>query len=73
MTEQDDTLYTIEEVARRLRVDDTTVRRWIREGALDAVTLPMYHSTGKKRCLCRYRVKQSTLNRLLTTPAQRGT
>lgn len=70
--EQEDTLYTVAEVAQRLHVDKMTVRRWIREGALDAVTLPMYR-TGKKQRKHRYRVKQSTLNKLLTTPVQRGT
>jgi excisionase family DNA binding protein len=58
-----DELLTVHEVARRLRVDDTTVRRWINNGILEAITLP--HS-GKRRG---YRVKQSTLNVLLQAPA----
>ena len=33
-------LLTVSEVARILRVDDTTVRRWIKEGALEALPLP---------------------------------
>lgn len=33
-------LWTVSEVAARLRVDNTTVRRWIKDGALEAVTLP---------------------------------
>ncbi len=33
-------LLTVREVARRLRVDDTTVRRWIKSGSLEAITLP---------------------------------
>lgn len=33
-------LWTVHEVAQRLRVDDTTVRRWIKDGALEAITLP---------------------------------
>jgi excisionase family DNA binding protein len=33
-------LYTAREVARRYRVDDTTVRRWVKDGALQAVKLP---------------------------------
>jgi len=49
---QHDELLTVHEVARRLRVDDTTVRRWINNGILEAITLP--HS-GKRRG---YRVKQ---------------
>lgn len=59
---QNDELLTVHEVARRLRVDDTTVRRWINNGILEAITLP--HS-GKRRG---YRVKQSTLNELLKAP-----
>jgi excisionase family DNA binding protein len=59
---QADELLTVHEVARRLRVDDTTVRRWINNGILEAITLP--HS-GKRRG---YRVKQSTLDELLKAP-----
>ncbi len=51
-------LLTVREVARQLRVDDTTVRRWIKSGALDAVALP--HS-GKR---CGYRVRRNTLDAL---------
>ncbi len=51
-------LLTVHEVAQQLRVDDTTVRRWIKSGALDAVLLP--HS-GKR---CGYRVRQHTLRAL---------
>ncbi len=51
-------LLTIHEVARHLRVDDTTVRRWIKAGALEAVALP--HS-GKR---CGYRVRKHTLDAL---------
>ena len=60
---QTDELLTVHEVARRLRVDDTTVRRWINNGILEAITLP--HS-GKRRG---YRIKSSTLNELLKAPA----
>ena len=55
-------LLTVREVARRLRVDDTTVRRWIKSGALDAITLP---HRGKRQA---YRVKKSTLDKLLRSP-----
>ncbi len=55
-------LFTVSEVARRLRVDDTTVRRWIKSGALKAVVLP---HPGKRRA---YRVKRSTLDALLGGP-----
>lgn len=30
------TVYTVTEAARRLQVDPTTIRRWIREGRLKA-------------------------------------
>ena len=64
MTIQDPSgeLLTVREVARHLRVDDTTVRRWIKSGALDAVALP--HS-GKR---CGYRVRKHTLDALFSTP-----
>jgi len=55
-------LLTVREVAHRLRVDDTTVRRWIKSGALEAITLP---HRGKRQA---YRVKKSTLDRLLRSP-----
>lgn len=55
----EETLLTVREVAKRLRVDDTTVRRWIQTGTLEAVTLP--HG-GIRRA---YRIRQSTLDKLL--------
>lgn len=63
MTRQADELLTVREVARHLRVDDTTVRRWIKNGVLEAVTLP--HS-GKRRG---YRVRRLTLDSLLNSSA----
>lgn len=62
MAEDMDELLTVREVARRLRVDDTTVRRWIKSGALEAVTLP---HRGRRQA---YRVKKSTMDKLLQTP-----
>ena len=52
-------LLTVHEVAKRLRVDDTTVRRWITNGSLPAVTLP--HS-GKRQG---YRILQSEVDKVL--------
>ena len=52
-------LLTVREVARRLRVDDTTVRRWIKTGTLTAVILP---HRGKRSA---YRVRADTLAALL--------
>jgi excisionase family DNA binding protein len=57
-----DELLTVREVARRLRVDDTTVRRWIKTGALEAISLP---HKGKRQA---YRIKKSTLDILLKNP-----
>ncbi len=55
----DQELLTVGEVATILRVDATTVRRWIKNGVLDAVTLPHVN----KRCA--YRVRRSTVDALL--------
>ena len=52
-------LLTVEEVARRLRVDETTVRRWIKSGMLEAITLP---HRGKRHA---YRIRKSTLDAIL--------
>lgn len=52
-------LLTVSEVARILRVDDTTVRRWVKQGALEAVVLP--HVNARQA----YRIKRETLNRVL--------
>jgi len=57
-TEKDD-LLTIREVAQRLRVDTTTVRRWISLGLLEAIVLP---HRGKRQA---YRVRKRTLEQLL--------
>ena len=57
-------LLTVHEVARQLRVDDTTVRRWIKNGVLEAITLP-HRSTRQA-----YRIRRSTLNTLLASPQQ---
>jgi excisionase family DNA binding protein len=54
-------LLTVREVAQQLRVDDTTVRRWIKNAALEAVTLP---HLNKRQA---YRVRRATLDALLAT------
>jgi excisionase family DNA binding protein len=59
-------LLTVREVAQQLRVDDTTVRRWIKNGVLEAITLP---HRGSRQA---YRIRRSTLNALLT-PTERTT
>ena len=52
-------LLTVSEVAEILRVDDTTVRRWVKQGALEAVVLP--HVNTRQA----YRIKRETLNKVL--------
>ncbi len=59
MVEDMEELLTVREVARSLRVDDTTVRRWIKNGSLEAITLP---HRGKRQA---YRVKKSTMEKLM--------
>jgi excisionase family DNA binding protein len=51
-------LLTVREVARIFRVDDTTVRRWIKTGAMDAVLLP--HANVRQG----YRVRKETIEAL---------
>lgn len=57
--EKNDQLLTVSEVAKQLRVDPTTVRRWIENGVLEAIPLPRI---DKRKS---YRVKLSTLTRVL--------
>ena len=52
-------LLTIREVARMVRVDDSTVRRWIATGVLAAVTLP---HVGRRHV---YRIRRSTIRDVL--------
>jgi excisionase family DNA binding protein len=54
-------LLTVSEVAEILRVDDTTVRRWVKQGALDAIVLP--HVNERQA----YRIRRETLEKLLGT------
>ncbi len=51
--------FTPHEIAKRFRVDDTTVRRWIRTGALEAETIRQ----GKRN---RHRIKKATIETLET-------
>lgn len=59
ITEVTTDLLTVREVAARLRVDTTTVRRWIKAGCLEAVILP---HAGPYQA---YRIRQATLTALL--------
>jgi excisionase family DNA binding protein len=53
-------LLTVQEVAEALRVDYSTVRRWIGVGALEAVKLP---SGMGQRAI--HRVRRETVNAIL--------
>jgi excisionase family DNA binding protein len=59
MVETMEELLTVQEVAARLRVNEATVRRWIKNGSLEAIKLP---HRGKREI---YRVKRTTLNSVL--------
>jgi excisionase family DNA binding protein len=52
-------LLTVQEVADILRVDATTVRRWVKSGALEAVALPCQNIRTA------YRIKRETVQKLL--------
>lgn len=57
-------LLTVSEVAQILRVDDTSVRRWVKQGTLEAVRLPSASGLHQG-----YRIKRKTLNELLGNTA----
>jgi excisionase family DNA binding protein len=46
----DEKIYTVQEVANRLRIDTRTVRKWIRSGELAAIDI------GRE-----YRIRESSL------------
>lgn len=52
-------LLTVNEVADILRVDDTTVRRWVKKGILEAITLP--HANKRQA----YRIRRATVEALI--------
>lgn len=58
---QDAELLTVAEVARILRLNDTTVRRYVKQGALEAIKLPRRPGAEKES----YRIKRVTLDKLL--------
>ena len=57
-------LLTASEVAQILHVNDTTVRRWVKQGALQAVILP--HRNARQA----YRFTRETVERILQTTIQ---
>jgi excisionase family DNA binding protein len=54
-------LLTIAEVANALRVDETTVRRWIKQGTMEGISLP---HPGERSS---YRVRRITIETLLNS------
>lgn len=52
-------LLTVAEVASILRLDDTTIRRYIKQGTLEGIILP--HVNERQA----YRIRRSTLDKLL--------
>lgn len=60
---ENDELLMVREVSKTLRVDDTTVRRWIKAGILEAIALP--HRGARQA----YRVRKATLDELLASTA----
>lgn len=56
-------LLTVHEIAHALRVDDTTTRRWIKNGSLPAVSLP---HVGKRQA---YRIRREELDKILNATA----
>ncbi len=58
--DQSEKLLTVQEVAKGLKVDETTVRRWIEAGILEAVTLP---HVGNRKV---YRIKKSVYESIRT-------
>lgn len=61
-------LLTIKEVATMFRVDDTTVRRWIRNQCIQAVHLPSYSNSKRQS----YRVKRDTVEAYLNSTVSVG-
>lgn len=59
MNNKDHDMLTVPEVAQQLRVDETTVRRYIKDGLLEAITLP---HKGKRKA---YRIRKSTIDALM--------
>jgi excisionase family DNA binding protein len=59
----DDPLLTIKEVSKQLRVHSSTVRKWILNGLVEAISLP--HSGTKQS----YRIRRSALMALITSPS----
>ena len=56
---EDERLLTVPEVARRLRVNAGTVRKWVHDGLLEAIILP---HRGKR---VSYRVRASLIEQIV--------
>lgn len=57
----EDKLLKVSSVATYLSVSNTTVRKWIKQGILDAIELP---SSGKRDNI---RIRQSSLLKIINT------
>jgi excisionase family DNA binding protein len=58
--DKDSELLTVAEVAHILRVDSTSIRRWIKQGTLEAIVLP------HKGTRMAYRIRRETLNKVMS-------
>jgi excisionase family DNA binding protein len=58
-------LFTVRQVARILQVDDTTIRKWIKNGEIEAILLP------GGRLKKRYRIRKSTVDAILNQGRER--
>jgi len=59
-------LLTVHEVAKILRVDASTVRRWIKVGVMKSVKLPSRPDQRGK-----YRIRRSTVDAVLNNKTQK--
>ena len=57
----DEKIYTVQEVAARLRIDTRTVRKWIRAGELTAIDI------GRE-----YRIRESSLQDFIQRKERRN-
>jgi excisionase family DNA binding protein len=57
-------LLTVQEVAKLLRVDPTTIRRWIKQGSLQAISFPEKVNQRQRQT---HRIRQSVVNAVLQT------
>lgn len=66
--EEKENLLTVKEVATALRVDQTTVRRWLKNGSLAGICFPEKKEHGPQRQT--HRIRQSVLDALLDSQSK---